>query len=55
MDTFGGIVPTEEFQRFREFWAACAKSDVADIVLVSQSQDFSKLPPGESALERQVG
>jgi hypothetical protein len=37
MDTFGGIVPTDEFARFKAFWEECARADQADVVLMRKA------------------
>jgi hypothetical protein len=34
MDTLGGIVPTDRFVEFKQFWEACARADQADVVLM---------------------
>jgi hypothetical protein len=34
MDTLGGIVPTDQFAEFKNFWEACARADQADVVLM---------------------
>lgn len=34
METLGGIVPTDRFTEFKQFWEACARADQADVVLM---------------------